>query len=40
MEQLTYEAPEIIELGNAAELTHGWTNLDVADGCDCTKPVQ
>jgi hypothetical protein len=34
---MTYEAPDMIEIGSSMSLTLGWTNLDIADGCDCTK---
>lgn len=34
---MTYEAPEIVELGDARELTLGRPNLDLDDACDCTK---
>jgi hypothetical protein len=32
-----YERPEIVELGDAGDLTLGMVKLDVTDGCDCTK---
>jgi hypothetical protein len=34
---LSYESPEIFELGKAEDVTLGWPDLKVADGCDCTK---
>jgi hypothetical protein len=34
---MTYEAPEMIEVGSSMNLTLGWTDLDISDGCDCTK---
>ena len=36
-ERAAYEAPELVEIGDAGELTLGWTNRTCADGCDCTK---
>ena len=36
-DQETYEAPEVIELGDAEELTLGWASREYPDGCDCTK---
>lgn len=36
-ETTPYETPELVEIGDAGELTLGWTNRDCADGCDCTK---
>ncbi len=32
-----YQRPEILEIGQAAELTLGFVNRKVCDGCDCTK---
>ena len=32
-----YEAPEVVELGDADELTLGRPNLPDDDACDCTK---
>jgi hypothetical protein len=32
-----YERPEILELGDAGDLTLGMVKLDITDGCDCTK---
>lgn len=34
---MTYERPEILEIGAAEEVTLGFTNREVSDGCDCTK---
>lgn len=35
--KLSYEPPEVIEIGGVAELTLGMTNHTFPDGCDCTK---
>ena len=32
-----YETPEIVELGDARELTLGRPNLSCDDNCECTK---
>lgn len=37
MNEQTYEAPEIFEIGDASKLTLGFTNRTCVDGCDCTK---
>lgn len=37
MNKQTYEAPEVVELGEAKKLTLGFTAKPIVDGCDCTK---
>ncbi len=34
---MTYQSPEIMEIGQAEEMTLGSVALQVPDGCDCTK---
>jgi hypothetical protein len=34
---MTYETPEVLEIGAAATLTLGRPNLTCDDACDCTK---
>jgi hypothetical protein len=34
---MTYQTPEIMEIGQAEEMTLGFTAKAVPDGCDCTK---
>ena len=34
---MSYETPEIVDLGDARELTLGRPNLSCDDACDCTK---
>jgi hypothetical protein len=34
---MTYQSPEIMEIGQAEEVTLGFTAQAVPDGCDCTK---
>jgi hypothetical protein len=34
---MTYERPEVLEIGAAEELTLGRPNLECDDACDCTK---
>jgi hypothetical protein len=36
-EELRYEVPEILELGDAGDLTLGMPNLPCDDACDCAK---
>jgi hypothetical protein len=33
-----YETPELMEIGDARELTLGWPNNPCADACECTRP--
>ena len=35
--QSNYEAPELLELGMADQLTLGVPNQNYADGCDCRR---
>ncbi len=32
-----YEQPEIVELGDASDLTLGCANYDQVDSCNCTR---
>ncbi len=36
---MTYERPEVLEIGHAEEVTLGSIDCAVPDGCDCTKAV-